>query len=101
MPTNVSIQYRMCPCTARTVTFRDRNTKKPAVVFWCDPSEELAIPDGTVQLVAPNADLPRNPVIINLTTGERLASTKTVKNGQNRELPGIPISPDPLLIINQ
>ena len=101
MPTDVTIEYRVQACTAHTFSFRDRRTQRPGVVFWCDPFEELTIPDGTVKLLAPIADLPNDAVIINLATGERLGRIETAENGQNLELRKIPISRDPLLIIDQ
>lgn len=135
MREDIAIEYRVCPCTARTFPFRDRRNRRPCainlqdcelfqkverptgadqtnravarswpaarppcVVFWCNPFEELAMPEGTVRLIAPNGSLPRAAVIINLVTGEHLGGVETVESGENREVRGVPIGCDPLLI---
>lgn len=101
MREDVTIEYRVRPCTARTFPLRDRRSQRPSVVFWCDPFEELAMPEGTVRLVAPSASLPRDAGIINLVTGEHVGSVETVESGEKLEVQGIPISRDPLLIADR
>ena len=98
MTEDVTIEYRVCPCTARICCFLDRQNQEPCVVFWCEPFENLPLPEGTASLVASGASLPRGATVVNLVTGERVEGVETSVSGGKVEIRGIPIAPSPVLI---
>lgn len=98
MRDDVTIEYQVCPCRAQTFPFRDLQSQRPCVVFWCEPFEDFSMPESTVRLVAAAADLPRDAVVVNLVTGEFVGNVETVANGDKVQVTGVPVGRDPLLV---
>ena len=98
MRDGVTVKYRMYPCVPQAFHFRDRRTKRPCLVFWADPLDELPMPEGSVQVHGSNSCLPTDALVINLATGKRVAGVKATAIGTRLKITEIPICRDPLLI---